>query len=205
MPKIDGEETQRVTKRREFTARQSRNARPRKRRAVHRDRRGGSDIKRGEDRKRRGGRNETTEEEESEPCTGFGVEPTAQTGQNETEPTLVAIEVVDQKGVEEGVLRMLAETDWEIEPGEEREGEETNRPAATVPVEAGADGKVAEMSAENRPFLEIILGGESYRALLDSGAMAGQWPESDRSLRKPSETVYNGREECHREGKPDRR
>ena len=66
---------------------------------------------------------------------------------------------------------MLAETDWEIEPVKEREGEETNRPAATVPVEAGADGKVAEMTTENRPFLEIILGGESYRTLLDSGAM----------------------------------
>ena len=66
---------------------------------------------------------------------------------------------------------MLAETDWEIEPVEEREGEEINRPAITVPVETGADGKVAEMSTENHPFLEIILRGESYRALLDSGAM----------------------------------
>ena len=113
---------------------------------------------------------ETTEEEESETCTSFGVKPTAQTGQNEAEPTLVNKEVVDQKGVE-GVLKMLAEMDWEIEPVEEREGEETNRSAVTVPVEAGADGEVAEMSAENRPFLKIILGRESYRALLDSGAM----------------------------------
>ena len=28
-----------------------------------------------------------------------------------------------------------------------------------VPVEAGADGQVAEMSAENRPYIEIVLGG----------------------------------------------
>ena len=32
-------------------------------------------------------------------------------------------------------------------------------------------GQVVEMSAENRPFIEIVLGGEPYRALLDSGAM----------------------------------
>ena len=38
-------------------------------------------------------------------------------------------------------------------------------------MEAGADGQVAQLNAENRPFLEIILGGEWYRALLDSGAM----------------------------------
>ena len=94
---------------------------------------------------------ETTERGEGETCTSFEVKPTAQTGQNETEPTLSDEEVVDQKGVEEGVLKMLAETDWEIEPVEEREGEETPRPAVTVPVEAGADGKVAEMSAKNRP------------------------------------------------------
>ena len=66
---------------------------------------------------------------------------------------------------------MLAETDWEIEPVEESEEENDSEPSVTVPVEAGADGQVAEMSAENCPFLEIILGGESYRALLDSGAM----------------------------------
>ena len=54
---------------------------------------------------------------------------------------------------------------------EESEEENARETSVTVPVEAGADGQVAEMSDENRPFLEVILGGESYRALLDSGAM----------------------------------
>ena len=40
-----------------------------------------------------------------------------------------------------------------------------------VPVEAGTDGQVAAISAENRPFIEIVLGGKPHRALLDSGAM----------------------------------
>ena len=72
---------------------------------------------------------------------------TTEGGESETytEPTLGDEEVVDQKGVEE-VLKMLAETDWEIEPVEEREGEETPRPAVTVPVEKGAHGKVAEIA-----------------------------------------------------------
>ena len=68
-------------------------------------------------------------------------------------------------------MKMLAETDWEIEPVEERVKESANEPSVAVPVEAETDGQVAEMSAENRPFIEIILGGEPYRALLDSGAM----------------------------------
>ena len=72
---------------------------------------------------------ETTERGDSETCTSFGVKPTAQTGQNETEPTLGEKEVADQKGVEEGVMKMLAETDWEIEPVEEREGEPIGLPS----------------------------------------------------------------------------
>ena len=137
---------------------------------------------------------ETTEGEESETCTRFELEPTAQTGQNETEPTLITKAAVDQKNVEEGVLRMLAETDW-IEPVEEREEEKAKELPVTVPVEAGADGQVAEMSAENRPFLVIIFGGNG---------VIGR-PEGDRSLCNSTETVYNRREECHGKGKPDRR
>ena len=64
--------------------------------------------------------NETMWEGESETCNSFGVKPTAQTGQREAEPTLITIAAVDQKNVKEGVLRVLAETDWEIEPVEER-------------------------------------------------------------------------------------
>ena len=114
---------------------------------------------------------ETTEGEESVTCTSFGLEPTSRTGQNEMEPTLITKAAVDQKNVEEEVLRILAETDWEIEPVEEREEGKAKELPVTVPVETGADGQVAEMSAENRPFLEIILGDESYRALLDLEAM----------------------------------
>ena len=114
---------------------------------------------------------ETTEEEESETCNSFGLEPKARRGQDETGPTQVTEAAVDQKSVEEGVMQMLAEMDWEIEPVEEREEEKAKEPSITVPVEAGADGQVAEMSAENRTFLLVILGGESYRPLLDSGAM----------------------------------
>ena len=50
---------------------------------------------------------------------------------------------------------MLAEMDWGIEPVEENSGESASGPAVAVPVEAGTDGRVAEMSVENRPFLEI--------------------------------------------------
>ena len=39
--------------------------------------------------------NETTEEGENETCTGSGVKPTAQTGHNETEPTLGDEEVIE--------------------------------------------------------------------------------------------------------------
>ena len=114
---------------------------------------------------------ETTEGGESETCTSCRLEPTAQTGQHKTEPTLITKAAVDQKNVQEGVLRMLAETDWEIEPVEEREEGKAEELPVTVPVEAETDGEVAEMSAENRRFIEIVLGGEPYWALLDSGAM----------------------------------
>ena len=62
---------------------------------------------------------ETMEKEESETCSSFELEPTARRGHNETEPTQMTDAAVDQKSIEEGVMKMLAKTDWEIEPVEE--------------------------------------------------------------------------------------
>ena len=66
---------------------------------------------------------------------------------------------------------MLVEMDWKIEPVEVEVEKSAREPSVPVPVESGADEQVAEMSVENRPFIEIVLGAESYRALLDSGTM----------------------------------
>ena len=54
---------------------------------------------------------EEKEGEESETCSSFGVEPTARRVQKETEPPHVTEAAVDQKSIEEGVLKMLTETD----------------------------------------------------------------------------------------------
>ena len=57
--------------------------------------------------------------------------------------------------IREDVRKMLAETDWGIEPVEENPGESASGPAVAVPVEAVTDGRVAELSVENRPFVKI--------------------------------------------------
>ena len=114
---------------------------------------------------------ETVEAVGEEDFSSSGADLATPRGREETKSAQPMDEMDDPLQIKDGVLKMLAETDWEIEPVEERNEASLNEPSDAVPTEAGTDGQVAEMSVENRPFLEIILGGESYCALLDSGAM----------------------------------
>ena len=66
--------------------------------------------------------------------------------QNDAEPTQLAEGAVDPAEIAEGVMKILSETDWEIELVDGKVEESANELSVAVPVETGTDGQVLRLS-----------------------------------------------------------
>ena len=106
--------------------------------------------------------------EESQPETR---EPEVGNGKGEGAVPLQEEDENQAAGEEEDVQEAIDAVDKLLDQMGWRQPDQTKPSTNSTNPLGEEDDQVAGMSAENRPFMEVLLGGVTYRALFDSGAM----------------------------------
>ena len=70
----------------------------------------------------------------------------------------------EEKQARVAVKQLLGQMEW-------RQPDQIAPNADQPSLQGEENDQAAGMSAENRPFIEVVLGGVTYRTLFDSGAM----------------------------------